>query len=575
MKRCPECRRDYYDGTLVYCLDDGNTLLEGPASSSGSADEPATAIVSGLGAPSLGRLSPESASRPQIHTTEQTAVLPPGIADIPRSKNFDKRLLLAPLAVAIIVLGGFFAYKYFDPVTQIESIAVMPLVNESGNADIEYLSDGMTETLISSLSRIPKLSVSARASVFRYKGKEMDAGALGKELSVQAVLTGKVSQRGQELSVYVELVDVATDKIIWSETYDRQMASIVGLQKDIVRDVSQKLQARLSSSDEAKLAKNHTANAEAYRLYLQGRYYWNKRTPAENAKALAFYESAIALDPTYALAYAALADSYLLQLPSMPRIERSAKARAAAIKALEIDDTLGEAQAALAEVEVLDWNWPAAERGFKRALELSPNYPTAHHWYAEFLSRFGRHDEAVREIRRAQELDPLSIPISAIAGHVLMMARRYDEAIAQFKRTLEMDENFHLARVWLAETYLNKGMYEEAINEGEKRMEFRKAQRREDFAELRAAYRESGVRGFNEKRLELQEKAHETGTSVRPFVMAKLYVQLGDKDRAFEWLEKVVEMRESDGYLNVDPMLDPLRGEPRFQELLRKAGFRE
>ena len=569
MKRCPECRRDYFDDTLLYCLDDGVALLDGPA----SVDEPSTAILSEPSAASAGLARVAERSESNTALLQPPATVGSGLSV--QRRGLDKRLLALPLLIALIVLG-FFAYRYSGPGSrQIESIAVMPLVNESGNADIEYLSDGMTETLITSLSRIPKLSVSARASVFRYKGKEMDAGALGKELNVQAVLTGKVSQRGQELSLYVELVDVATDKIIWSETYERQMASIVGLQKDIVRDVSQKLQTKLSSADEARLAKNHTANAEAYKLYLQGRYYWNKRTPVENEKALKYYEDAIALDPTYALAYAALADSYLLQLLSTNRAERLPKARAAAIKALEIDDTLGEAHAALAEVEVSEWNWPAAERGFKRALELNPNYPTAHHWYAEYLSRFGRHDEAIREIRRAQELDPLSIPISMIAGNVLMMARRYDEAIAQFKQTIEMDENFLLARVFLSEAYINKGMYEEALTEAEKRVarlpgdrEDRGRKQRENFAEMRAAYRQSGARGFHEKRLELQGRGAE-----RPFLMAKLHAQLGDNDRAFEWLEKVVEKREGDGYLYVDPQLDPVRGDPRFRELLKKAGF--
>jgi TolB-like protein/tetratricopeptide (TPR) repeat protein len=570
MKRCPECRRDYYDETLSFCLEDGVALVQGSVPITiGESDESATAIWHETTPIS------ESPTRAQTQTTDNTAIMQSGGDIVAKARSFDKLLILAPIALAVVVLTGFFGYRYLSPAKQIESIAVMPFVNESGNADIEYLSDGMTETLITSLSRIPELSVSARGSVFRYKGKEIEPGVLGKELNVQAVLTGKVSHRGQELSLYVELVDVATEKIIWSETYDRQMASIVGLQKDIVRDVSQKLQTKLSSADEARLAKNHTANAEAYKLYLQGRYYWNKRTPLENEKALKYYEDAIALDPTYALAYAALADSYLLQLPAMHRAERFPKARAAAMKALEIDDTLGEAHAALAEVEVSEWNWPAAERGFKRALELNPNYPTAHHWYAEYLSRFGRHDEAVREIKRAQELDPLSIPISMIAGHVLMMARRYDEAIAQFKQTLEMDQNFHLARAFLAETYLNKGMYEEALNEAEKRVtrlqdapEGQVASQLENFAQMRAAYRESGARGFHEKRLEKQGRGAE-----RPFIMARLYAQLGDKDRAFEWLEKVVEKREGDGYLNVDPALDPVRGDPRFREMLKKAGF--
>jgi len=270
-----------------------------------------------------------------------------------------------------------------------------------------------------------------------------------------------------------------------------------------------------------------------------------------------------------------LADSYLLQLLSTHRAERLPKARAAAIKALEIDDTLGEAHAALAEVEVSEWNWPAAERGFKRALELNPNYPTAHHWYAEYLSRFGRHDEAIREIRRAQELDPLSIPISMIAGNVLMMARRYDEAIAQFKQTIEMDPNFLLARVFLSQAYIGKGMYEEAFTEAEKRVmrlqdapEGQVARQLENFAEFRAAYRQSGARGFHQKWLKRQGAGSE-----RAYMKAGHYAQLGDNDRAFEWLEKAVEKREGDGYLYVDPQFDPIRGDPRFRELLKKAGF--
>ena len=569
MKLCPKCKRDYNDGTLSFCLDDGTPLLDGPAT-----DEPATALFT----------SPYSSdSSRSVRDEPGTAIFatPPLVASDPDfADSRSKKLSAWPLVLILVLLlpaAGFLAYRYLSPIRPIESIAVMPFVNASGNADIDYLSDGMTETLITSLSRIPKLSVSARAAVFRYKGKETDAAVLGKELNVQAVLTGKVSQRGQDLSLYVELVDVTTDKIIWSETYDRQMASIAGLQKDIVRDVSQNLQTRLSNAEEARLAKNHTANAEAYKLYLQGRYYWNKRTPLENEKALKYYEDAIALDPTYALAYAALADSYLLQLLSTNRAERLPKARAAAIKALEIDDTLGEAHAALAEVEVSEWNWPAAERGFKRALELNPNYPTAHHWYAEYLSRFGRHDEAIREIRRAQELDPLSIPINLIAGHVLNMARRYDEAIAQLKLTLEMDPNFHLARVFLSETYINKGMYEEALNEAEKRVmrlpdapEGQVARQRENFAELRAAYRQSGARGFHEKWLERQGAGSE-----RRYIKARHYAKLGDKDRAFEWLEKAVEKREGDGYIKVDPAFDLLHDDYRFHELMRKAGFAE
>ncbi len=491
---------------------------------------------------------------------------------------------LATAIVCIILLGAISAIAYFgffakSNAKQIESIAVMPFVNESGNADVEYLSDGMTEMLISSLSQLPKLNIKARSSVFRYKGKEKDAQTIGKELNVQAILTGKVVQRGNDLSLYVELVDVASDKVIWSETYNRPMINLVALQKDIARDVSNNLQTKLSGADKQRLAKSYTQNTEAYQLYLQGRFYWNKRTPVENRKAVEYFEQAIALDPTYALAYAALADCYILQLPSTPRKERFPKARAAAMKALEIDETLGEAHTALAEVEVDAWNWSDAERGFKRAIELNPNYPTARHWHAELLSRLGRHDEAIREIKRAQELDPLSLPINAMVGHTLMMAHRFDEAIEQFKKTLEMDQNFNLARVWLADTYIYKGMYEEAITEAEKRIAGlggnpdNRATQVQNFAELREAYRRSGAKGFWEQDLKRFKQQQARGENVPPHRMAEIYANLGDKEQAFEWLEKVIEERGGDGYIKVDPAFDPLRDDLRFQELLRKVGF--
>ncbi|MCA1622577.1 MAG: protein kinase [Acidobacteria bacterium] len=491
---------------------------------------------------------------------------------------------LATAIVCIILLGAISAIAYFgffakSNTKQIESIAVMPFVNESGNADVEYLSDGMTEMLISSLSQLPKLNVKARSSVFRYKGKEKDAQTIGKELSVQAILTGKVVQRGNDLSLYVELVDVASDKVIWSETYNRPMINLVALQKDIARDVSNNLQTKLSGADKQRLAKSYTQNTEAYQLYLKGRFYWNKRTPVENRKAVEYFEQAIALDPTYALAYAALADCYILQLPSTPRKERFPKARAAAMKALEIDETLGEAHTALAEVEVDAWNWSDAERGFKRAIELSPNYPTARHWHAELLSRLGRHDEAITEIKRAQELDPLSLPINTMVGHILMMAHRFDQAIEQYKKTLEMDPNFNLASAWLTETYIYKGMYEEAITEAEKRIAGlggnpdNRATQVQNFAELREAYRKAGAKGFWEQDLKHSKQRQARGENVQPHRMAEIYANLGDKEQAFEWFEKVIEDRGGDGYIKVDPAFDPLRDDPRFQELLEKVGF--
>ena len=564
MKRCPECRRDFSDDTLSFCLDDGTRLVDGPAN-----DEPTTVLLT----------SPRE--RPDEPATNTIAKPMSGASHLNPGGKSNQRLVwpLLALLVFLIPLAGFIGYRYLSPASQIESIAVMPFLNESGNPDVEYLSDGMTETLISNLSQIPNLNVKARSSVFRYKGKEVGLRTIGKELGVQALLTGTVVQRGSSLVLHIELVDAVTENALWSSDYNSPMTNLLSLQSEVASDVSQRLKAKLSRADKQKLARNYTDNPEAYQLYLRGRFYWNKRTADENKKAVEYFEQAIASDPTYALAYAALADSYILQLPSITREERFSKARAAAMKALEIDETLGEAHTALAEVEVDAWNWPAAERGFKRAIELNSNYPTARHWNAELLSRLGRHDEAIREIKRAHELDPLSIPINTMVGHVLMMAGRYDEAIEQFKKTLEMDRNFALATGWLSKTYIYKGMYEEAISELEKRPQGTReqAESREKnlqyLAELKNAYKSSGEKGFWERDLRQMTLRQARGENLRPHRMAEIYSNLGDNDKAFEWLDAVVKERGGDGYLKVDPAYERVRNDPRFQELLRKGGF--
>ncbi len=273
MKRCPECRRDYYDDTLLYCLDDGNPLLEGPATLSGE-DEPATAILHSTAAPG------EAPTREHIHLTDQTAVLPSNTGDVHRkSRGFDKRLLFAPPVLVVIILGAFFGYRYITPAKQIESIAVMPFVNESGNADIDYLSDGMTETLISSLSNIPNLSVKARSTVFYYKGKETSPKKIGEELKVQAVLFGRVSQRGDDLKLSLELVNTETQNVIWSEQYNRKQSDLVALQSEIAKTVSDKLRSKLTAAEQERVIKTNTTSSEAQQLYLKGRFHWNKRIP--------------------------------------------------------------------------------------------------------------------------------------------------------------------------------------------------------------------------------------------------------------------------------------------------------
>ncbi len=474
----------------------------------------------------------------------------------------------------LVVVSGYFGYRSFTPNSQqIESIAVMPFVNESGNADVEYLSDGMTETLISSLSQLPNLNVKPRSSVFRYKGKETNPQTIGKELNVQAILNGRVVQRGQELSLFVELIDVALDKVVWSQQYNRKQADLVTLQSEIARDVSNKLKSKLSGADVAKVEKAYTANPEAYQLYLKGRFQWNRRTPESLKQAVEFYNQAIQKDPNYALAYAGLADSYVLfpnysvALPqeSMPR------AKAAAVRALQIDDSLAEAHVALGiYLSVFSWNQPAAEKEFRRAIELNPNYPSAHQQLANFcLLAMGRFDESIAEGRRAEELDPFSPVISMDLGVNLSRARRHDEAIEQLNRTLALDPNFYATRYALGTVYHAKGQYGEAI------AEYRKALALNDDPWVKSllarTLARSGQRSEALKLLgELESEAK------RRYVpnagLALVFGALGDKDRAFVWLEKDFAERAPRAPLfSVNPAFDDLRDDPRFQDLVRRV----
>ncbi|MCC7308509.1 MAG: hypothetical protein IT173_13165, partial [Acidobacteria bacterium] len=326
MKRCPECRRDYYDDTLLYCLDDGNALLEGPASGSRFPDEPATAILSEPGAVATGfrdgdepqtailseppastggQVDGENPTRPLIRSTAAEPLKSVSEASEKHSFSANKaaKPLLAVTVLALIVLAGFFGYRYLSTGgKQINSIAVMPFVNDSGNADVEYLSDGMTETLIKSLSQIPDLNVRPRSSVFRYKGKETDPPTIGKELNVQAILNGRIIQRGQDISLFVELIDISLDKVIWSQQYNRKQSDLVTLQSDVALDVLSNLKTKLSGTDEAKVTKTYTTNPEAYQLYLKGNYYRTKYNKDGYKKAIEYYKQAIELDPNYAMA---------------------------------------------------------------------------------------------------------------------------------------------------------------------------------------------------------------------------------------------------------------------------------
>jgi eukaryotic-like serine/threonine-protein kinase len=584
MKRCPECRRDYYDDTLSFCLDDGATLLEGPATDETKTrmlgvtnlnDEPQTAIFNNL--------TGEAPTRHQIRESEKTAILPKtAIENPPQPQTASTRntVIAGIIGIMLITALGVGSYWLYGKRAnkQIESIAVMPFVNESGNSDVEYLLDGMTETLINSLSQLPRLNVKARSSVFRYKGKEIEPQQIGNELNVQAVLNGRVVQRGQDLIVYLSLVDVRSGDQIWGEQYNRKQADLIKLQSEIAQDVSSKLKTKLSGAEEQKLAKNYTENTEAYQLYLKGRFYWNKRTEENVRKGIEFFQQAVEKDPNYALAFVGLSDSYLLlgipdaMTGTLSPQESLRKARAAADRALEIDSSLAEAYAARSHVKWKERDWAGAEDDERRSIGLNPNYASAHHFYGINLANLGRHDEGLNEIRRAQELDPLSLPINANIGYVLYFARRYDEAIEQCKKTLDMDANFALTHHRLGLAYEQKGMYRETI------AEFQQAVNNSNrsplaVASLGHAYAVSGNNA--EARQVLSEmKALLERRYVSTYGIAIIHVGLGEKEQALQWLAKANEERNIElVWMKVDPRLDPLRDDPRFEELLRKVGF--
>ena len=480
---------------------------------------------------------------------------------------------------AIILLAATSAVAYFgffakSSPKQIESIAVMPFVNESGNADTEYLSDGMTETLINNLSQIPNLSVKARSSVFRYKGKELDPKKIAAELNVQAILTGRIVQRGEQLTLNLELIDAQTENVLWGNKYERKSSDLVSLQSEIARDVSGKLKAKLSGADEQKVTRNYTANAEAYQLYLKGKFYWNKRTGEALKQAAGFYRQAIELDPNYALAYSGLAETYVLfsSYDVAPATDSMPQAKAAALRALEIDESLAEAHTALGfYLSDYEWDQGSSEKEYRRAIELKPGYATAHHWFGAALSNIKRFDDSLLELRRAEELDPLSLIIGTNLGDTLLVARRYDEAIAQYKRTLVRDPDFAYAHVTMSRAFGARGMYAEAVAEARRAVELNPASSSKAYLALwlaRSGKRDEALKILGELK-QLATQRYVAGDS-----LALIYVGLGEKDEALSWLEKHMESRaETARAYAVAPEYDDLRSEPRFKAMLKRMNL--
>ena len=501
-------------------------------------------------------------------TREQQATTAP---DTTRKNGY---LILGGLIFLLVLVVAGLIYRSYANRPQIQSIAVLPFVNESGNSDVEYLSDGMTDMLITSLSQLPQLSVKARSSVFRYKGKDTEPQQLGKELNVQAILTGRLVQHGNELTLHIELVNVKTETALWSGDYNRSMTNLATLQGEIARDVSRKLRARLSGAEEQKVARNYTDNAEAYQLYLRGRFHYFRLTRPELDKAIEFYQQAIALDRSYALAYTGIAQAYraLALTSDVPSNEAMPKAKAAALRAIEIDETLAEAHTALGVIAYwFDWDWKAAEGHFLRALELNPD-SASHMGYAQLLSSMGQHEKALVEAKRAIDLEPLNLRNNAVEGQALFFAGRYDESIDRLKKTIELDASLWLPHMFLAKVYIEKKMYAEAVAEANEAKTLSGGSA-EAVAHVVYALAKSGKQAEARATLDqLRKRAAER--DVPPYAFALSYNGLGASDEAIAWLGKGLEQRDVRmALLTVDPKWNNLRADPRFQALLKRAGF--
>ena len=458
----------------------------------------------------------------------------------------------------------------------IASLAVLPFENVSADPETEYVADGITESLINRLAQLPELRVMARSTVFRFKTQMADPIAIGRELKVGAILTGRVLERAGVLMISAELADVHTGWQLWGEQYNRKPTDILTVQEEIAREISEKLRLPLTGQEQKKLAKQPTDDSEAYHIYLRGRFWWNKRTREGLEKGIEYFKKAITQDPNFALAYAGLSDSYHLlagtAFASMPPRQAAPLAKAAAMKALEIDDTLAQAHASMASVFSYEWDWHAAGKEYRRSIELNPSYATVRQWYAFYLAAMGRLEEAIQEGIKAKELDPLSIIINRDLGLLFAYARQPEKAIEQCEKALELDPDFALAHQAIGRAYLQTGIPQEGLRHIAKAAELAP-----NNPAMRAALAHGyGVAGQTEKAREilnaLLEQAHHVyipATSI-----AVVYTGLGELDRALEWLEKACGDRD-DGLLllNVHPIYDSLRASPRFENILREMNL--
>jgi serine/threonine-protein kinase len=484
--------------------------------------------------------------------------------------------LVVLLAVVVILVIGGARYFAARDQTAIDSIAVLPFANNTGDPELEYLSDGLSESLINNLSQLPRLKVIARSSAFRYKGQALDAEAVAHALGVKSILTGRVGRHGDNLEISVELMDARDKTQVWGAQYIRTGPDLMLVQQEITREISRNLRLKLSRAEQSKASRPSTTNAAAYEFYLKGRFFWNKRTGAALKQSVAYFNQAIEQDPGYALAYVGLADAYIV-IPffSVETAQESyPKAKAAARRALEIDDQLAEAHTAMAAILLdYDWNLPESNAEFERALELNPNYANAHHWYAiENLAIMGDFERALAEMRRAQELDPLSLIINANLGKTYFNARRYDEAILQLRKTIEIDQAFFVAHHYLGSAYAMKGNFPAAL------AEYEQARKLNDDPHVLALLgRLYAVSRQRAQALKIIAQLKEIGRQryVADYSLALIYAALDEKDQAFALLEKSFQEHTVDMLtLYYDPLIDNLRSDPRFAELEQRVRLR-
>ncbi|PYX74406.1 MAG: hypothetical protein DMG72_10130 [Acidobacteria bacterium] len=499
-----------------------------------------------------------------------------GLAVAPKRRLWPALRVIVALALVLglpILAVWLFRSRGRAP-TGIRSLAVLPLDNLSGDASQNYFADGMTDELITDLAQISALRVISRTSVMVYKGARKPLPQIARELNVDAVVEGTVLRSGEQVRITAQLIEASTDKHLWSQSYEGELRDTLALQNRVARTIADQIRINLTPQEQAALKNVKVVNPEAYESYLKGRYFWNKRTANGLKVALAYFNQAIEEDPKYAQAYSGLADTYALlgdwEYGVLAPKEAYPRAKAAASKALELDDTLSEAHASLASLGMFDWDWQSAGKEFRRAIELNPGYATAHQWYAWNLNLLGRQSDAIAEMRKAESLDPLSLIISADMADVLFVARLYDESIQQSRKTLEMDPNFAVARFELGQVYLEKHMHNEAVAQLQKAVQLSEGNPT-FIANLARAYFASGKRSEAVKLLsDLKKRSNPSYSNASE--IAVIYASLGDTDQAMNWLEKAYAERFNPGVL-LRPGFDPLRSDSRFQNLVHRIGL--